>query len=142
MLFKFVPANAEAKRQVFAVLLAFVFTMGVTIDVSAKRLQKSNEPSVTWQKCWFTGGVGWPDAKCGHLSVPESRHKDSGNTVTLPFIIFEALEPNSGYPPVFVTGGGGPGNPLGIDPEDKDAIRYNIWNDLYFSSIEIGRAHV
>lgn len=95
--------------------------------------------SLEWTRCWFKGGPDWPRADCGTLRVLEKRDHPNGSTVTLPFIVFRAHSPRLGEAPVLVTGGGGPGGPMGMDPGDPTEMDKQIWYANFYMSVDDGR---
>lgn len=115
--------------------VTFCLTIVSILAVSSSQ----GNAALEWKTCWFTGGSNWPEADCGYLQVPEDRSVSNGRTVTLPFVVFKASSPQADEPPVLVTGGGGPGNPYGIDPEEPDKIDKYTWYNYFYMSIDDGR---
>jgi len=91
------------------------------------------------QACWFKGEPHWPKAECGVLWVPENYQQPQQARLSLPYIIFKAFHPQANKFPLLVTGGGGPGNGLGIDPEATEPLHESVWNDWYSSTVTAGR---
>ncbi len=98
-----------------------------------------NPESIEWTRCWFDGGRDWPESDCGHLRVPENWDRPNGRSVTLPFIIFRTHKSVPGRVPVLVAGGGGPGNPLGVVPENSDEMHKSSWLTYVYMSLDAGR---
>jgi pimeloyl-ACP methyl ester carboxylesterase len=123
-----------------AFVLACILTVAVatTPFTPAKEL-RHGDAAIMWAKCWFERKTDWPSASCGVLIVPQNRARPSGVKVALPFIIFKALEPSKNSAPVLVAGGGGPGSPLGVGPEEPEGIGDWLWNRHYHMSVNSGR---
>lgn len=89
--------------------------------------------------CWFDIPSDWPATECGTLHVPEDHLRPGPRMVQLPFVIFRSTNPEPGSVPVVVTGGGGPGGPLGIGHNSVRPIDHSLWAPFSRMSLFGGR---
>ena len=117
---------------------AVVLVFGLS-QPAAGRENPSYETRLDWKPCWFDSEPHWPETACGILEVPEDRTKPEGRTVRLPFVVFRAFSPMHGEVPVLVTGGGGPGNPVGIPSDASGEMNETAWYNTSAMSVYSGR---
>ncbi|MEM7226745.1 MAG: alpha/beta fold hydrolase [Pseudomonadota bacterium] len=121
-----------------AAWIGFLACLGLS-GTGAAEVQPAYETKLEWKACWFQGEFDWPEMECGVLEVPENRAKPAGRKVRLPFVIFKAFEPDDRKLPVLVTGGGGPGNPVGIPTSTSDKMYETAWSNTSAMSVYNGR---
>jgi pimeloyl-ACP methyl ester carboxylesterase len=86
--------------------------------------------------CWFTIPSGAPPVTCYRMQVPESHDRPNSRQIEFPLVRLSIPGGESGKTPVLHLGGGGPGNPLGLD---ADSIGNWIWDWYREFSIEDNR---
>ena len=120
-------------------LILAILVFASSPDPIFARAAPEYQTRLDWKACWFQGDSDWPDMKCGVLEVPEDRTKPEGKKVRLPFVVFKAFDPVLGKLPVLVTGGGGPGNPVGIPADEREPMSESVWYNTAAMSVYDGR---
>ena len=112
-------------------ILSFVlFFLSFSIHAENKTIQ------LIQTECWFDMDETWPSTQCFYMQVPEDYENPNGLWIKFPVLKFEGHDPKAGKSPVLHLGGGGPGNPVGMEP---DTIASHIWHNHKGMSIERDR---
>ena len=101
-----------ARTAVLAFVLAVVFASGGAAPVSAAsgavpRFEPGACPAQLISKPAFA------QAQCGHLIVPENRHKQNGKTISLEVVTIPSVNQPAKHDPVFYITGGPGGDAMG-----------------------------
>ena len=88
------------------------------------------------EECWFTVPPGSPKVSCYRMQVPESHNQPNSRQIEFPVVRLSIPWGVSSKTPVLHLGGGGPGNPLGLDTE---SIGNWIWDWYREFSVEDNR---
>ena len=109
-----------------------------TRDISSVIRAAPRDPAslLSAVECWFPIPSGAPRVDCYQMQVPESYDQPNSRQITFPLVRLSVPWGRSVKTPVLHLGGGGPGNPLGLDAE---SIGNWIWNWYREFSVEDNR---
>lgn len=79
------------------------------------RVSLSKRPGLHRSRCWFAGPVEIAGVECFYMVVWEDSNRVEGRTVAFPVLRFFDPGRKTARNPVLMLGGGGPGNPVGIE---------------------------
>lgn len=95
--------------------------------------------AVEWPDCGFEMSDAWPEIDCGLLEVPEDHLNPGIAKVRLPFLIIRGGGSASKKYPLVMTGGGGPGNSVGIGEDMTPRKALGILGLSRLASVRSGR---
>jgi len=84
-----------------------------------------NSAKLETVECWFHIPTDAPMTSCYRMHVPENHDRADSPLINFPVIKLSAEKASKPKTPVLHLGGGGPGNPIGFDP---DAVGLWLWS--------------
>ena len=109
-----------------------------TRDISGVIRKAPRDPAtlLSHVDCWFPVPPGSPKVDCYRMQVPESYNQPTSRQITFPLVRLSVPWGVSSKTPVLHLGGGGPGNPLGLD---ASSVGNWIWDWYREFSVEDNR---
>ena len=115
-------------------IVKFIFASMLFYSNICFSLPKPPKSTLENVDCWFEIEKDWPTTSCFYLQVYEQYDNPQSLLIRFPIVRFSSG--TVGKNPVLDLGGGGPGNPAGLD---KESISRYTWLNYKHLSLEIGR---
>ena len=86
--------------------------------------------------CWFTSTEYAPKSQCYRLTLPEQHNTLGSNQISIPVVVFSAVDTATKAPPLLHLGGGGPGAAMWLDDDEMVEL---TWLSFYSATLMQGR---